>query len=106
MMDAMTLTSVVGTLSHSIPNGVVAGLSEPHAGSYGECTPVSRTLWTVVKRNGRIQAGRRWLRHARRRTRDWEVTAQVGEREDSKMTFVTRVVKIGEGPPRWDPRNN
>lgn len=28
----------------------------------------------------------------------WEVTGQVGEREDSKLTFVTRVVKIGEGP--------
>jgi hypothetical protein len=28
----------------------------------------------------------------------WEVTAQVGDREDSKMTFVTRVEKIGDGP--------
>jgi hypothetical protein len=28
----------------------------------------------------------------------WEVTAQVGEREDSKLTFITRVVKIGERP--------
>jgi hypothetical protein len=36
----------------------------------------------------------------------WEVTAQVGEREDSKITFVTRVVKIGEGPARWDPSND
>jgi hypothetical protein len=33
----------------------------------------------------------------------WEVTAKLGEREDSTITFVTRVVKIGEGPPRWDP---
>jgi hypothetical protein len=28
----------------------------------------------------------------------WEVNAQVGEREDSKIMFVTKVVKIGEGP--------
>lgn len=28
----------------------------------------------------------------------WEVTAQVGDRVDSKMTFVTRVEKIGDGP--------
>jgi hypothetical protein len=33
----------------------------------------------------------------------WEVTAQVGEQQDSKLTFVTRIVKIGEGPARWDP---
>jgi hypothetical protein len=28
----------------------------------------------------------------------WEVTAQVGDRADSKITFVTRVEKIGNGP--------
>jgi len=28
----------------------------------------------------------------------WEVTAQVGDREDSRITFVTRVEKIGDGP--------
>jgi hypothetical protein len=28
----------------------------------------------------------------------WEVTAQVEGRDDSRITFVTRVVKIGEGP--------
>ena len=28
----------------------------------------------------------------------WEVTAQVGDRADSKITFVTKVVKIGDGP--------
>lgn len=28
----------------------------------------------------------------------WEVTAQIGDREDSKITFVTRVKKIGDGP--------
>lgn len=28
----------------------------------------------------------------------WEVTAQIGDRVDSKMTFVTRVEKIGDGP--------
>lgn len=28
----------------------------------------------------------------------WEVTAQIGERVDSKITFVTRVEKIGDGP--------
>jgi hypothetical protein len=34
----------------------------------------------------------------------WEVTAQVGEREDSTITFVTKVVKVGEGPSwRRDP---
>ncbi|HTK28780.1 MAG TPA: hypothetical protein VL309_04480 [Vicinamibacterales bacterium] len=30
----------------------------------------------------------------------WEVNAQVGEREDSRLTFVTKVVKIGDGPAR------
>jgi hypothetical protein len=34
----------------------------------------------------------------------WEVTAQVGDREESKLTFITKVVKIGDGPSgRWDP---
>jgi hypothetical protein len=33
----------------------------------------------------------------------WEVNAQVGGREDSTITFVTRVIKIGEGPARWHP---
>jgi hypothetical protein len=28
----------------------------------------------------------------------WEVTAQIGDRADSKITFVTRVEKIGDGP--------
>lgn len=28
----------------------------------------------------------------------WAVTAQVGEREDSRFTFITKVVKVGEGP--------
>lgn len=28
----------------------------------------------------------------------WEVTAQLGDRTDSKITFVTRVEKIGDGP--------
>jgi hypothetical protein len=32
----------------------------------------------------------------------WEVTAQIGDREDSKLTFVTRVVKIGNGRPNID----
>jgi hypothetical protein len=37
----------------------------------------------------------------------WEVTAQVGEHEGSKITFVTKVVKIGEGPSwRRDPSSN
>jgi len=30
----------------------------------------------------------------------WEVTAQLEERPDSRLTFVVRVVKVGEGP-RW-----
>jgi hypothetical protein len=33
----------------------------------------------------------------------WEVTAQLAEREDSKLAFVTKVVKIGDGPGRYDP---
>ena len=33
----------------------------------------------------------------------WEVTAQVGEHEESKLTFVTRVVKIGDGPAAFVP---
>ena len=28
----------------------------------------------------------------------WEVTAQIDDREDSKIKFVTRVEKIGDGP--------
>jgi hypothetical protein len=35
----------------------------------------------------------------------WEVSAQVGERADSKITFVTKVVQIGEGPA-WTRRLN
>ena len=30
----------------------------------------------------------------------WEVTAQIGDRPDSRITFVTRVEKIGDGP-QW-----
>ena len=34
----------------------------------------------------------------------WQVDAQVSEREDSRITFITSVVKIGEGPSwRLDP---
>jgi hypothetical protein len=34
----------------------------------------------------------------------WEVTAQIGERDDSRLTFITRIVKIGDGPTgRYDP---
>ena len=34
----------------------------------------------------------------------WEITAQIGGREDSKITFVTKVFKLGEGPAwRRDP---
>ncbi len=34
----------------------------------------------------------------------WEVHAQVDEREDSRITFVTSVMKIGDGPSwRLDP---
>jgi hypothetical protein len=29
----------------------------------------------------------------------WEVSVQVGEHADSRITFVTKVVQIGEGPP-------
>jgi hypothetical protein len=30
----------------------------------------------------------------------WEVTAQLAERDESQLTFVTKVVKIGDGPVR------
>jgi hypothetical protein len=34
----------------------------------------------------------------------WQVNAQVAEREDSRITFITRIVKIGSGPrARLDP---
>jgi hypothetical protein len=34
----------------------------------------------------------------------WAVTAQIGERDDSRLTFVTKVVKFGKGPSwRRDP---
>jgi len=37
----------------------------------------------------------------------WEVIAQIDEREDSSLTFVTKIVKIGEGPAwRLDPPIN
>jgi hypothetical protein len=29
----------------------------------------------------------------------WEVTARVGELEDASVTFTTKVVKVGDGPP-------
>jgi hypothetical protein len=37
----------------------------------------------------------------------WEVSAQVGTCEDSKITFITKVVQVGEGPA-WhrDPPAN
>ena len=28
----------------------------------------------------------------------WEVSARVGEREESDITFIVRIVKLGEGP--------
>jgi hypothetical protein len=31
----------------------------------------------------------------------WEVTGQLGDIEESKLVFVTKVVKIGDGPVRW-----
>jgi hypothetical protein len=35
----------------------------------------------------------------------WEVNAQISGIADSKLTFVTRIVKVGEGPPdRLDPQ--
>ena len=34
----------------------------------------------------------------------WEVNAQVGDQEDARLTFVTKVVKVAEGPSwRHDP---
>ena len=36
----------------------------------------------------------------------WEVNAAIEGVDDSRLTFVTRVVKIGDGPAgRWDPVN-
>jgi hypothetical protein len=133
------------------PNGIVAGLSERHEGSYGNALlsvgPFG--LWpdgTVVFKPGgagfqtkegglgmkfgwtrgvrgkinvtghRIDADAPPLRFETNQTNDadstgfqasflifstpgcWEVTAQVGDHEDSKITFVTRVEKIGDGP--------
>jgi hypothetical protein len=148
---------VDATCNVTIPNGVVAGLSEPRAGSYGNALlsvgPFG--LWpdgtVVFKPNGAGFVTRDnalgmkfgWTRGIRGRLKVtghrldgaapplqlsaddadvgvgfqathlifstpgcWEVTAQVGEREDSKITFVTRIVKVGEGPARWDPPNN
>ena len=35
----------------------------------------------------------------------WEVSAQISDIADSKLTFITRVVKVGEGPAgRLDPQ--
>jgi hypothetical protein len=35
----------------------------------------------------------------------WEVTAQLGDHQDSRLTFITKVVKVGDGPNwRFDPR--
>ncbi|SRR5258705_1004225 len=140
----------------TIPNGVVAGLSDAHAGSFGNALlsvgPFG--LWsngTVVFKphgagfvTGDNALGMKfgWTRGIRGRLEVtgrrldetapplrlsannadvgvglqathlifstpgcWEVTAQVGDRKDSRITFVTRVVKIGEGPARWDPPN-
>jgi hypothetical protein len=36
----------------------------------------------------------------------WEVAAQIDDIAESRLTFVTRVVKIGEGPVRLNPRKN
>jgi hypothetical protein len=36
----------------------------------------------------------------------WEVAAQIGERDDSRLVFVTKVVKLGDGPAwRRDSEN-
>jgi hypothetical protein len=141
----------------TVPNGVVAGLSERQEGSYGN-TQLSVGpfgLWpngTVVfrpggsgfvTRDGALGMKFGWRRGVRGKLKVtghrvdgtapplrldanngygdigfqasylifptpgcWEVTAQVGEREDSNLTFITKVVKIGEGPTRWDPTEN
>ncbi len=36
----------------------------------------------------------------------WEVVAQVAERPDSNITFKTKVVKVGDGPPSRQERAN
>lgn len=37
----------------------------------------------------------------------WEITGQIGEREDSRISFVTKIVKVGDGPTwRRDPPRN
>jgi hypothetical protein len=36
----------------------------------------------------------------------WEVNARIDGVEDSSLTFITRVVKVGDGPTgRWNPAN-
>jgi hypothetical protein len=133
------------------PNGIVAGLSERHEGSYGnaQLSVGPFGLWpdgTIAFKPGgggfqtsegglgmkfgwtrgirgklsvtghRIDADAPPLRFETNQVNDanstgfqasflifstpgcWEVTAQIGDREDSKITFVTRVEKIGDGP--------
>jgi hypothetical protein len=136
------------------PNGIVAGLSEHHEGSYGNALlsvgPFG--LWPngtiifksggagFVTSDGALGMKFGWTRGVRGKLKVtghrldgsappvrldapdgygdigfqasylifptpgcWEVNAQVGDREDSKIMFVTKVVKIGEGPARWHP---
>jgi len=132
------------------PNGIVAGSSERHEGSYGNALlsvgPFG--LWpngTIVfkpggagfqTRDGALGMKFGWTKGIRGKlnvtgrridanalplrleTNDasymdsdfqasflifptpgcWEITAQIDDRVDSKITFVTRVQKIGDGP--------
>jgi hypothetical protein len=139
----------------TVPNGIVAGTSERHDGSYGNglVSVGPFGLWldgTVVfkpggagfiTRDGGLGMKFGWTRGVRgmlnvsgRRLDGaspplvfesnngygdvgfqasylifptpgcWEVTAQVGEREDSRITFITKVIKLGDGPAwRRDP---
>lgn len=154
LVDASRLQQDVDSMCHvTIPNGVVAGLSEPQERSYGNDKLSVFGLWpngTVVfkpggsgfvTRDGALGMKFGWMRTVRGPLRAaghrldgvaaplrlnandgygdvgfqasylifptpgcWQVDAQVSEREDSKITFITSVVKIGEGPSwRLDP---
>ena len=147
--------AVDATCRVTVPNGIVAGQSERHEGSYGNVGlsvgpfglwPNGTILFRLggsgfVTRDGSLVMKFGWTRGVpgklkvtghrldgaaaplRLDTNDgygeigfqasylifptpgcWEVVAQVGEVEYSKLTFVTKVEKVGEGPAeRLDP---
>jgi len=146
---AQPLLSTEPPCDVTVPNGVVAGTTEPQGGSYGNALlsvgPFG--LWaagTIVFKpggagfvlpDGALNMKFGWMRaipgklnvSGRRIDSEapalrsdipccydptgfqasalifptpgcWEVSALIGDRQDSKLTFVTKVVKIGDGP--------